>query len=445
MPFPTTVSTDNAFPNSPGLSGPFVFGGSIYIFAVDVDISSTGTVVAYKSPDGIVWSAKDIANGPVTGGVALDTTFCTDGSKVYCISDESTATFLVVSVFDPSSDTWTSSTNSGIITSSPSVGVGDIFGACYRSSDGKLVIVFCPHSLVITSLAGHLVTRTAYILFDPVGLTFGSVVPCGKIGDVSDDTYYVPAFVAPGSSGLVHFFSIGTPVLGGENLSYQQALNGAALGTYVIVANPSAQACFTCQNFPVFSDGGTIVVAQWQDGTGGMIEILTGISADPISFLGKSVIVPSASIWDFRVFISSGKKYLFVSYNLATGSTIGYWVDSGSGFVGPTVLGNVAGLGYLAANTLPVPFSPNAPWGLLSRGTLVYWQNPVSSGGGGGVAPGNTIPTSGMNIVILPDPPSTHLCRWSGPVKCKCSGSGEQLFLNNKEMVEPNYAKYQSD
>lgn len=70
-------------------------------------------------------------------------------------------------------------------------------------------------------------------------------------------------------------------------------------------------------------------------------------------------------------------------------------------------------------------------------GIGTYFWSFIGGGGGGGGGPipgGSTIMQQSINQVVLPNPPATHLCRWSGPVRCVCNGV-EMDIQTNKESI----------
>lgn len=374
MSAPTLV--DPTGQNNQQAGSPIIVGAARYVATFD---TVGPTIQMFKCTTLGTWTLMDGPNSPASGGVV---TSCEHAGLIFVVSTDATASFVTVSIFDTSSDIWTSST----ITVNPTP--NQIKGAycIYRVFDDQL-IVYMPEGQTLTP---YIWSKGGYFLFDPIALTARIWVETDAFMTALTPTGHHAFRFAAGmvqGNGRVHLFISGIDVGNSIYNLYQVALDdGGTLGTpQLIDINSDIPATLPFAR----GDGNVIVVGVGWNVGGSDFTTVTYYSAtvaasDSQSFTKATVSAPGNLLGSLAFAFFSASTFLLIAYTDPSSflTQIGYFQDSGGG------LGAMALVGIdPTSDTYTLDGAVNDPVGgfgvLMDDFTglavqLVYWPPGVS-------------------------------------------------------------------
>lgn len=230
MAFPFYIGLGSA--GYPGRAGPFPTS-STDRYAIMFGANSTlgvDTLLSAKTVDnGVTWTSIDEAHAPAAQTVYSSVIIGTVIWSLYL--DASNVLFAVP--FDTASDTWGTPTTSGLTLATG--GVPNITSA-YRSFDNQ--IAFTAVNGTITMGSGDTLDTLQFGTFDPVGLSFSTLLTLGYV-DISAGSgnrqNMSPRRMIEGSGGVVHccFMQLNGGGAIPNRLLLQGVTHGGVLGLMV--------------------------------------------------------------------------------------------------------------------------------------------------------------------------------------------------------------------
>lgn len=356
MAFPNLVTAAALLTES--TAGPYeISPGTVY---QPLTNNAVTLVQMWKSTDsGVTWAKVGIDPSCGFGGGAVSS--CTDGGKIYVLSVDPTLLFEQISIFDTTTDTWTSTTVTG-----NAVQASNVAAIGYRASD-KQLIVTAP--VVAFQFAANDI-RCGYFLFDAAAHTWGPWTRCGFTMADPGVAWNVFSVLQGSGNAFWFVFLKGPAVLPNGIYSVViQSLTGNALGPLTTIASNATIAPNVAFLKQGFSDGIHAIVA-WQPDNS--IQSLTVLEAPVGTMAFTSQIVSAAAgfiIEDWAVMCSTAAGFvLFIASDNGVSFPVDYYVDSGMGFAAKTNLGSHA-VNVILANKIT-----SQPWGIVINGSTFYWQ-----------------------------------------------------------------------
>jgi len=102
----------------------FSAGGNLYTILVPLDASPNPTIQCWMSADGgLTWARQDQAGESILNLFWFDAASCTDGTKIYTVSNDPTDAFVQIAIFDTVTGLWSAAivlananiTNAGLV------------------------------------------------------------------------------------------------------------------------------------------------------------------------------------------------------------------------------------------------------------------------------------------------------------------------------------------
>jgi hypothetical protein len=361
------------------------------LYTIQTNLTGEIVTVLKSSDGGLTWVPKDTAGAPPIGSIAVVNTFCLGGTNLYFVGIDATSTFIQVSTFSTTSDTWV---NNVITTNANEIG-GLPMSVFYRPGDQVLVIA----STLVVALN---VLNPAYFTYNTVANTYSAWVPCG-IQSLTVSSQILSVVAGAGTSVIMVYQGAQ------QYLYYQTLTTGGTLGA-------ATQFTPTVVTVPVIfnaSSNGTTISALWQrDQTVGQLEVWTA-PVSTLSFSNQTVNLPAGAVPAPVAGVEqSNALYVFALVTVGSVYTLQLATDTGSGLGAFVVLGTDTISDGVWTEIWPNSLGVSTPWAVVINKITIagggatfetdYWASSFGPPPPTPPAPALFIPTP--LSVILPNP-----------------------------------------
>jgi hypothetical protein len=253
--FPTQmiVSSDPAF----AIFGNVLEVGTfLYMVYTEFSIVANQYRMAKSVDGGASWFTNVGGDGPVSIGFS-DVSTVTDGaSKIFLIHQTvGFPTPIAVQVFDITTDTWTTLTN----TTNKIIGDTDsVLRGFYRAADAKLLI--WSSARTVSGFPPTTTAKSYFFLFDVGTLTFGPWIQCGSTTVLDPLEWRMQTAVQGNGSDVVMLFDVTDPTyIGTFNTVYQVLTAPSTVGSLQTI-QASVSVNNTSLGIRAISDGTRIFI-----------------------------------------------------------------------------------------------------------------------------------------------------------------------------------------